>query len=129
MRLVSNNFSTRDLINNAEIVATISGTAGFEAALLGKNVILFGEAWFKGMPNTYLWENLESFEDLMNKKISSVEEIKMYFKTDLMKTGLVGFQNLSSAPRYQRFFNETFFKDQRNDLLYTVCKFIENHVS
>ena len=44
-------FSTFDLICNSRAVATITGTAGFEAYALGKPVIACGEVFYRQFPN------------------------------------------------------------------------------
>ena len=40
------------LINAACLVATITGTAGYEALLAGKPCVYFGNPWYKGLPGT-----------------------------------------------------------------------------
>ncbi len=42
--ITSSNF---DLIDNAKTVVTITGTAGWEAVVRGKPVLIFGHAWYK----------------------------------------------------------------------------------
>ncbi len=44
--------SSAELLLGAAAVATITGTVGLEAALLGKRVLVFGHPWFAGCPNT-----------------------------------------------------------------------------
>ena len=46
VRLVSPDTATYDLIKNAQAVATATGTAGWEAILRGKPVIVFGSVWY-----------------------------------------------------------------------------------
>lgn len=45
--LVSINFPSKQLIKNAQIVATLTGTVGWEALLAGKPVLIFGDAYYK----------------------------------------------------------------------------------
>jgi hypothetical protein len=47
---VSKDFDTYKLMANCKLVATITGTAGFEAITGGKNCIYFGRAWYKSIP-------------------------------------------------------------------------------
>ena len=40
-----------ELIKNAELTATITGTVALEASILGRKAITFGSTWFPGCPN------------------------------------------------------------------------------
>ena len=64
-----------ELIEYSMAVATISGTVGFEASCTKKKCILFGETWFKGMPNCYDFNQLPSFEEFIEYKVSDRHEI------------------------------------------------------
>ncbi len=50
VRLMHPGLSPHDLIRNAEIVLTITGTAGIEALLLGTRVITFGDVFYNVVP-------------------------------------------------------------------------------
>ena len=45
--LVDSSYNTYDLISKSKFVATITGTAGWEAISGGENVLIFGLAWYK----------------------------------------------------------------------------------
>ena len=49
VKLINPNILTNDVINNenCELVTAVSGTSGFEAALLGKKVIQFSDSFYK----------------------------------------------------------------------------------
>lgn len=47
-QLVSLDYDSRDLIGKAATVATVTGTAGWEAILAGKACLAFGEPWYLG---------------------------------------------------------------------------------
>ncbi len=126
--IVSNDSNTQDLIKNAQFVATISGTVGFEAALIGKKVILFGEAWFKGMPNVETWERFKNKNFKSIKKSNNINNIKSFFEHEIIKSGIVGFQNLSSKKRFSKFLDNEYYKDQKSDLFNAVKQFIINYV-
>jgi hypothetical protein len=57
---VPRNTSSFDLIDNAKAVASISGTACWEAVVRGIPALVFGEAWYKGCEGTY---NVRSCSD------------------------------------------------------------------
>lgn len=57
VRLVRQESETFELIRHARCVATWSGTAGWEALLMGKPAILFGLAWYRRLPGVFEWRN------------------------------------------------------------------------
>lgn len=54
VRLVDPEVDSRVLIENARLVATITGAIGFEALVLGKPVITFGEAAYNILPRSMI---------------------------------------------------------------------------
>jgi hypothetical protein len=64
-----------DLIRDSEAVATITGTAGWEALQMGKPVICFGNAWYRSLPGVFEWSN-----HLDYRKISS-----FHFSADFLQ--------------------------------------------
>ena len=52
VRLVSEIGSDRRWLREAEVVFTVSGTVGLEAALLGAPLLYFGHPWYAGIPGT-----------------------------------------------------------------------------
>jgi hypothetical protein len=46
----------KEVIARARAVLTISGTAGWEAARMGKPVVLMGRAWYAGFSGIHRWE-------------------------------------------------------------------------
>lgn len=65
------------LIKNSIFLATQTGTAALEAALLGKKSLIFGTPWFLDTPNLYIYNSI-SFDDLMNEKAHSKENVKKH---------------------------------------------------
>ncbi|MGB3405954.1 MAG: hypothetical protein WBA67_00525 [Jannaschia sp.] len=62
VRYVSYQVPSFDLIRKSACVATITGTAGWEAALLMKGVIHFGVTWYSSLPGVYLWKGPETLD-------------------------------------------------------------------
>ncbi|WP_158161631.1 capsular polysaccharide export protein, LipB/KpsS family [Grimontia hollisae] len=52
-KLVSKNISTYDLLKSCKIVATISGTVGWESLSGGKPVVIFGMAWYRNFTGCF----------------------------------------------------------------------------
>ena len=53
VRLVADEMPSARLIERSQLVATIVGTAGYEALLAGKACIHFGDAWYAGLPGAF----------------------------------------------------------------------------
>jgi hypothetical protein len=51
--------STFELTKNALALATVTGTAGWEAIQMGKPAICFGYAWYRGLPGVFEWEKIK----------------------------------------------------------------------
>jgi UDP-N-acetylglucosamine 2-epimerase len=84
VKLINPNILTNDVINNknCELVTVVSGTSGFEAALLGKKVIQFSDSFYKLLPNvkfitditklTEEFNKIESFDEKLTIKVLSM---------------------------------------------------------
>jgi hypothetical protein len=60
VQLVPMDTSTHELSSRAQITATVSGTAGYEAVRKGRTVVVFGGAWYKSFPGVFEWhENID----------------------------------------------------------------------
>jgi hypothetical protein len=55
VRLVPSRYSTYKLMRMARFVTTISGTACWEAIKGGKKCLIFGQAWFSGLPGVHTY--------------------------------------------------------------------------
>lgn len=64
---------TYKLIRNSRLVATITGTAGWEAITGGKNVILFGNAWYKNLPGAFQFDTDLDLEEISERTIDHIE--------------------------------------------------------
>ncbi len=80
------NYKIKNLISKSSAVATISGTAGFEALMLNKPAILFARPLYSVLKGCYLFENVNNFKRDLNiilnkKKIQSNSSLKNYIDT------------------------------------------------
>lgn len=73
VRFVRGGTPSEDLIARSRLVATITGTAGYEALLSGKPCIYFGEAWFAGLPGATPFSTELDLERLSALRISKLE--------------------------------------------------------
>ena len=76
-KVINHNVATNEIINNknCELATVISGTAGFEAALLGKKVIQFSDTYLKLLPNVSVLTDLSRFTEVY-KKIGNFDKEK-----------------------------------------------------
>jgi len=68
--LVGKKYNTYDLIKNSQFVSTISGTAGWEAITGGKNVLVFGLAWYRRLPGVFEYTRNISLDEILSYRIS-----------------------------------------------------------
>ena len=61
-----------DLINQSQCVATIAGSVGWQALNLGKPVLVFGAAWYSGLPNTFNVEGIKSIKIAFDKIVQNM---------------------------------------------------------
>lgn len=68
--LVDRSVNTYDLMRNSQFVATITGTAGWEAITGGKPVVIFGRIWYENFPGVFRYNDSLSFTDVVNYNIN-----------------------------------------------------------
>ena len=67
--VVPPDFNTYLLMEKCIFVATITGTAGWEAISGGKNALVFGNSWYKSLPGVFHYSNDIKIEDVLKYKI------------------------------------------------------------
>lgn len=93
VRLVPVGTSNYDLINNARIVATVTGTPGWEALLRSKPTLVFGYPWYQYCPGVFKVNDVEScklaIENIVNGfKVEKQEVINfLYYFSKLSWSG------------------------------------------
>lgn len=65
-------YNQKELIINSLAVATVTGTAGWEAIQYGKYCIAYGEAWYSAHPNTINYKDLDT--NKLNDIIDNVKD-------------------------------------------------------
>lgn len=97
VRLVDPNVDSRMLIENSRLVATITGAIGFEALVLGKPVITFGEAAYNLLPRSMIryvtdLEKLDlTIHSLLHDHCHSEEDLVRYIAAVLSQSVPVNF--------------------------------------
>ena len=74
-------FSSRQLIDHAQAVVTLTGTAGLEALLRGKPAFIFGYAWYRQFPGVYSLQD----ETGLDRAFSQVSRTPEWTVDDVLK--------------------------------------------
>ncbi len=65
VKLVPVNIEPFELIDKAKAVATVTGTAGWEAVLRGKPALVFGNAWYKDCEGVFYTPTLQKCKEAL----------------------------------------------------------------
>jgi hypothetical protein len=83
IKLLNPKLNNYEVMSKANEIYTINSKSGAEAILLGKKVHLFGDAFYRGAPNTINYDSLEDF--FTNKQVridaKSSDEVLNFFKS------------------------------------------------
>ena len=71
------------LLKNCAFASTVTGTVGWEAITGGKNVLIFGNSWYKCLPGVFSYNPQIDINRLINNKID--HKILEYEFNELMK--------------------------------------------
>ena len=116
VQILSNEYKSVELIRASIFTATISGTVGFESAVIGKKALIFGDCWYRGCPNTVTWSETIDFSSLINKKVSDKDEIIEFLKLKLKNESVLGNHNSTTELRFKNFVSENFIGEDFNNL-------------
>lgn len=76
--LVPIEMNTYDLIRDCAFVATVTGTAGWEAINLGKPALVFGKAWYETLPGVFKYTAGVDIGRLCGTAVDKAEVEKRY---------------------------------------------------
>ena len=65
--------NTHELIDKCQFVATVTGTAGWEAIQKGKNVLVFGRPWYRNLTGAIPFCDGLTLEEISNSPIDHAE--------------------------------------------------------
>jgi len=127
VRLVPIETDTFQLIDNAQAVATVSGTAGWEAVISSKPALVFGYPWYQDCPCIFRVNNVQKCRDALKKieegfKISS-EDLIRYLKSFDQATIHCILDNFFDAKEFK--LSEFSAEEQRKNFFGLVIKEIE----
>jgi hypothetical protein len=114
-----------DLIKKSVFVATITGSVGLEAALMGKKCITFGHAWFDGCPNIFGWTEALSYKDVLESKVATAEDVSKFLKKMLMDNSVPCLHNPSAEIIHERYVCDNFYRIQREEIVALLSEFFK----
>lgn len=106
IRLIRHDVPGKLLVKHSIGVLTITGTAGFEAILMGKQVYTFGNTYYKICPRVNYVHNVRELREVLYRNRSKiyVDDKELYFFVaaylDTVKEGMVDYF-LKRASKYQ----------------------------
>lgn len=71
VKLIDRKISSFEIIKNAKLVATITGTAGWEASLLGKPVLTFGNIFYNNLSHVKRVLEIEALPKIINELLNN----------------------------------------------------------
>ena len=105
VRILPSHANTHTLTDHAVFVATVTGTVGWEAIRKGKNVLVFGMAWYRCMPGVIEYHKDIQFEEICNLTFNH-SELERYVEW-LISHAHVGVIDPKVASRVENFEPET----------------------
>ena len=70
VQIVPSMTCTYQLTDNSRFVATVTGTAGWEAICRGRNVVAFGHPWYASFPGVFPYHPDLSYDELVSHQVS-----------------------------------------------------------
>ena len=110
--LLNYNIDSSMIQKEALFTASITGTASLEAAINKQKSIIFGNAWFRGCPNVYYFDDLKNFNSFMEKEVFGDDKISTFLKNQMTRYCIPANQNYSAEIRNKNLVNNNFLKDQ-----------------
>ncbi len=102
VELIQSGVSSRELIDNSEFVATVTGTAGWEAVARENPAIIFGNAWYRGCEGVF-YVKTRSDLDTAIKSIQNgytpPQDAPERFLSNLYEIGFIGYTSPSGPDR------------------------------
>jgi len=77
---VSSEISSFELIRRCSFLATISGTAGWEACLLGKGVVVFGVTWYTKIDGVFEWSDPDCIKKAINHRLDAAKLAATFYE-------------------------------------------------
>jgi len=116
VHVIDRGVNTYKLLRGSLMVATITGTAGWESLLMGRPVIVFGAAWHAGLPGAFRFSEaldyaaVRSFQADFDALRGALDQLSTH-----MPPGVVDMHYLPICPDYVPETNQRRLLDVLND--------------
>lgn len=127
VKLVDQSVSSMNLIRNSRFVSTITGSLGNEAAINGKKALIFGDAWYRDMPNVIRWREGLTHNDILSRPVHTHEEVLQQLVDQLENEQIAGCHNTSGEDRFRTYLTPE-FRELEAGAFYRVMSELTDHV-
>ena len=127
--ILNHEIRTIDLIKNSLFTSTITGTLGFESAIIGKKSIIFGNSWYKDCPNTFYWSPNLSYKEIIENKTYSKQYIIEFLKSKIQKECTIGLLNSRSSIRFKSLIDNSFYEYQMDGIYNLFVDILNNDIN
>lgn len=119
--LVSKDVDTYFLLKESAFPATITGTLGWEAITGGKNVLIFGNAWYKTLPGVFSYRSDLNLSEILNYRINHKElEEKLSELMGKMADGVIDLTYTSIVENFSHEGNQRTVANSLKDILKSI---------
>ena len=101
-KIVSAFAQTKNLLDTARVVFTLTGSIGIEAAIRGIPVVYFGAAWWGGMPGTFNGRDPNLIEKLSAYVPPSFDSVSDYLLAFIQHCAIPGFADSAAREYWSR---------------------------
>jgi hypothetical protein len=126
VKLISYKENSFKLLNNSIFSATITGSVALESSVIGKKSIVFGSTWYDNCPNIFKWSEDLKYNEIINCKVKTLDEIVDFFKNQKELYAIPAFQNASKMRRFSSFHNQKFMNLQIEGICHLVKEMVKN---
>jgi hypothetical protein len=91
------------LLRDAILTATVTGTAALEAACLGRRALVLGHPWFEGCPGIDSYSKQWHFGHAVQTAGPDLTDVVDFLSNLVDSAGVFGFSNPSAAPFHPRY--------------------------
>ena len=117
-KYISKEVNSFDLIDSCQFVATITGTAGWEALLAQKPSVIFGQSWYQEFQGVIKYSNTITLEEILDTKIDK-KKLEKEYNNFIKKTanGVVDRGYIANFPNYSDENNSKFLKESLSEII------------
>ena len=124
--LVGDDTDSLELIRKSVFVSSISGTVGFEAAIMGKPSLIFGDAWYAGCPNILKWDHTISYNAIADYVCQPPEAITEFLIEEKDRYMVPGCINISSQKKFAHHLDDKFRRDENAGVYHLLKRFFSS---